>query len=363
LGTALNCTDNTFDHRQTSDADSSALDLVSQQIDDALDGGSIEDSLNGLELRLDHSERLVRLLTEKLELTALELGRIRNKTQTDNADAKQFEELNAEQQALKLLLHEFRSEWQDRYEGPSLQKISGQLEDVLDEIQRLPNLDATLIKQSLNGSYESNATDFETLPVEETHSVAGEAEESTASEESFVDAEEVSLIETLKIVVISSDQLSSADVGTAADDSTGDPEGCFWDLADAPDEDAEVAEWQSAIRTRDLCIAKLSDQQHQIAAHFNRSLDALTVEWDQTNPSESSVQELDILKALVQEQLRVAEVGISLNRAAVSRERMAVEYERSQLERRQSNEWSEDESSDEPPVLRRWLRFLSRKED
>jgi hypothetical protein len=333
------------------DAEPESIDSIAQKIDDALESGSIEDSLNGLEQRLDHSERLVRLLTEKLELTASELGRVRNRTQTQRADTQQFEELNAEQQALRLMLNEFKEEWQDRYEGPALQKLSGQLEDVLDEVQRLPS---TFTPTPSVESHDYQSPNYGEYSSEESTSDDEQVDAQPPADDCIA-AEEVSLIETLKIVTFDSGDTEST---IGLDDDCLDD--CFAQLKDKPSVEAPISEWESAVEARDRCIEELTRQQQHIVAHFNRSLDVLSDEWTSTDPSEDSVCELETLKGLVHEQLRVAEIGISLSRAAVSRDRLAVENQRTQQERTQAETSTNDPSSNESPVIRRWMRFLTR---
>ena len=337
------------------------FDAIAQQIDKALDGESIEESLNGLENRLDHSERLVRLLTEKLEMTAAELSRVRGKTQANKADSRQFEELSNEQQALRMLLNEFEEEWQDRYEGPALQKVSGQLEDVLGEIQRLPKTVAEVASDSFNqveqseyrykgipGDESSDNSIPESDPLDESNN---EPDDDEAVEE-IVESEAISLCDTLKIVMI-----DPHEVDFAADDD--DLNECFSKLEDTPSKDAPIDERETAVQSRDRCIEALGQQQRQIVEHFNRSLDSLCEEWEASNPNKDEARELETLKALVHEQLRVAEIGISLSRAALSRERSAIDYERSQ-QKRVKAEPEKPLGANETPIMRRWIRFLGR---
>lgn len=340
----------------------SSIDAIGRQIDAALDGRSIEDSLNDLEQRLDHSERLVRLLTEKLELTASELGRVRSRTQSGRPDAKQLETLNQEQQSVRLLLSEFKDAWKDRYEGPALRKISDKLDDILDEIQRLPRSLVEAGVEAPSTPATSGRGSGKEVQNESTLNVKSAGADSD-NDSGLIDADEVSLVASLTIVVMSVEELISGRETSGSQKSNESPdklEDCFSKLTDCPSGDATVGEWQSAVGLRDCCIQLLSRQQQQIVAHFNQSLTALTEQWESRNPSDDAVRELDTLKALVHEQLRIAEIGISLSRAKVSRERQAMDYERSQPKRQGTEPTKPEELSGESPAISRWMRFLDR---
>ena len=340
----------------------SSIDAIGRQIDAALDGRSIGDSLDDLEQRLDHSDRLVRLLTEKLELTAAELGRVRSRTQSERPDAKLLETLNQEQQSVRLLLSEFKDAWKDRYEGRALRKLSDKLDDILGEIQRLPrSLVAAGVDAPSTPATSGHVSGKEVLN-EPTLNVKSSVADSD-NETGRIDADEVSLKASLTIVVMSVEELISGGETSGPAKSNEGPdelEDCFSKLTHCPSGDATVEEWRSAVGVRDCCIELLSRQQRQIVAHFNQSLTALTEQWESRNPSDNAARELDTLKALVHEQLRVAEIGISLSRAKVSRERQAMDYERSQPERQWTEPTKPEELSDESPALSRWMRFLGR---
>ena len=333
-------------------------------------GSDAESTDNGelvvLQQRLGEKEKLVAVLTQRLEQAAEQLDRY----QRSGADRHLVSgsgipaELVDQQQTLVENLQRAIDRWEDMQAAATL----GRLEMQISELRDLVAGNLTVVVQP---------GDQETCP-SHTPSVSEPRQENVRAKN--VPTQTESGWESLKASLLS-DEAASDDDEAITDDRPVDidlvpvadlsrqqpvensADGAnVGDGATAPDpvdpELADPEQLHAAIDERDGYINYLLKR-----LRYATPID-LPEDWsDIENVSEAQRQRLESLNKMLEEKLRLAEVEFSVERARLSREERQLKQLEQQLDkdrRRAGNSANAVEDDESDPINNRWLKFLGR---
>lgn len=307
-----------------------------------LPGGDPESSptatarVHELESRLAERERLVAILTERLEHTADELDRLKRsggpcpRDNEKELSSSQAEEIHGTQE----LLRQFYDAWQERYEGPGLRRIENQLEELRELMstrpaapQSAPSMLAAYMSRSENGA---------------TTSAGGSVDTEQATAAGLDLPRSVACAEPVRIVLLTpADALPEDEVPLPA---AVDPEA------------HTLSELMEAVDVRDRYISWLCHRVRTVTGHLDEWLQRVT-------SSDCQLQQrIDEVEQLVHEQLGLVEVELSVERARMAREQARAAHAMQELTReREHPDRRHEPASAEgsaPASVKRWRRFL-----
>lgn len=317
--------------------------LNAPEVSETDDGQSSEDLVR----KLAERERLVEILTERLENAADELDRQKRAGMGLQAVASTGDvppELLGEQRAVAEQLDKFHSEWEERYEGPALRRLETGLEEIRSMLVDMPA--SSNSGQAPIATSTSSALDSILSRTESTKSQATElpAIVEEKNEEKNQPVRPVSRYQPIEIVLLSpGNEASDEHVPLPAQLDLA--EATPGDLRDAVNRRDEYISW--------LCrrVRSITERLEGWLAHLNESTD---------DANDSKISEL---RDLIHDQLQVVEVELSLERARLAREESRLKQEEVRLAREREQferEMAEHGGGgDDTAVARRWQRFMS----
>lgn len=304
------------------------------------------DKMQELETRLADREQLVAILTERLEQAADELDRVKrtggvvSKSANDDVDLTALVDRNNE---VESKLDQFFSAWEERYEGPALRRMETRLEELREQLEQ-----ATTQGLMTNaGGVAAQFLSGQNIDLQNANTQSETDEDSDHESELEAEAGSYSRADSrnapFQLVLISKDEV---------------PDDLDVPLPEPIDHD-DISEQalHQAVADRDTYITWLCHQMRQITGRLENWLSDLQVDSDNAALNER----VNDLESMIRDQLRVAEVEVSIERAQLSRERAKLQEEASQMAReREQLAKSLQNSSDEDdtPMLRRWKKFL-----
>jgi len=301
-----------------------------------------------LETRLADREQLVSILTERLEQAADELDRVKrsgggvvSKSPTDGVDLAALVDRNNE---VESKLEQFVSAWEERYEGPALRRMEARLEELREQLEQATT-HGLMSNPGIPGSQLPNGQTFEAQNTETEFETNVETScEPELDTESGNHGAKTSRDAPFKLVLISADEVP------------GDLDVPLPEPIDHDDISEQAL--HQAVADRDNYITWLCHQMRQITGRLENWLSNLQVESDDASLSER----VGDLETMIRDQLKVAEIEVSIERAQLSRERAKLQDETSQLardrEQLEKTLQSGGDSEEDTPLLRRWKKFL-----
>ncbi|NQV23740.1 MAG: hypothetical protein HQ518_05165 [Rhodopirellula sp.] len=303
-----------------------------------------------LETRLADREQLVSILTNRLEQAADELDRIKRSggvLSGTGADSAETAALLAGHSEVATKLDRFVSAWEERYEGPALRRMEASIEELREQLEQ-----ATLHGQvPANNAHASRFA----LDDNEVGQFSGEHDGSPLGRSqlaaSDIDQHALSVRRPLdapvRLVLISSDDVP---------DDLHVPLPCPFDELEATE-----PELRKAVNDRDAYIRWLCQQMRQITGRLEGWLGELQTESNDTDLH----KRVDEIEQLIHDQLRVAEIEVSIERARLSRDQSRLKEQTEQLARERdqfAKALTPTGDAEETPLLRRWKKFISNQE-
>lgn len=290
-----------------------------------------------LETRLADREQLVSILTSRLEQAADELDRIKrsggvlSKSMGDGADTAS---LLAGQTEVASKLDRFVEAWEERYEGPALRRMEASIEELRERLE-----------QAALQSLWKNPEHAQQLPRDTRSSIETDPDQSEDSN-GTVEARPARrpLEAPVTLVLVSSDEVP--------------------DDLDVPipqpvaDHDVPESELRKAVSDRDAYIRWLCQRMRDITGRLEGWLGELQTESDDVTLH----RRVDELEKLIHDQLRVAEIDVSIERARLSRDQAQLREQTERLAREREKIAKAIDPANEPedsPLLRRWKKFLT----
>tara|TARA_R110002072_G_scaffold233795_1_gene391366 strand:+ start:40350 stop:41429 length:1080 start_codon:yes stop_codon:yes gene_type:complete len=298
-----------------------------------------------LETRLADREQLVSILTERLEQAADELDRIKRSggvLSGSGANTGDTASLLEGHQEVAEKLGRFVDAWEERYEGPALRRLEAGIEELRERLEQ-----ATLHGHSSSG----NSAVSRLFPHDEVGLRSGTLNQSTI--ESPDHSETDSLLETapgrkpldapFRLVLISSDDV---------------PDDFDIPLPQMIDENnAEPSELRKAVTDRDAYIRWLC---HQIRSVTGR-LEGWLGEVQAGSDDVTLHRRIDEIEKVIHDQLRIAEIDVSIERARLSRDQARLNEQSEQLARERdqfARATAPGNADEDTPMLRRWKKFI-----
>ena len=301
-----------------------------------------------LETRLADREQLVSILTNRLEQAADELDRIKRSggvLSGSGADGGDAASLLAGHSEVAEKLDRFVNAWEERYEGPALRRMEAGIEELRERLEQA----------ALHGNFSSHDSTTSRFSLNDD-----DGAESNKQAESTLDSpnqpeqeipEEVPtrrpLDAPVRLVLISSD-----DVPDDLDVPLPEP---------IDDEDASPPELRKAITDRDAYIRWLCHQMRDITGRLEGWLSEVQAESDDATLH----VRVDELEKVIHDQLRIAEIDVSIERAKLSRDQARLNEQAEQLTRERdqlARAMNPNNSDDDTPMLRRWKKFITNQE-
>ena len=322
-------------------SDSTLLDQLAKKLNAApLQTEAIDfNRMQQLETRLADREQLVSILTQRLEQAADELDRIKRsggvlaKSSHDIEDAAA---LLAGQNEVTSKIDHFVAAWEERYEGPALRRMEAGIEELRERLEQ-----ATLhghwppLNHSSHGFEHSAGAPVQHVGTDDSESAA-----ETRPVRKPLDA-------PVRLVLISSDDV---------------PDDLDVPLPEPVDESSiSNPELRRAISDRDAYIRWLCQRMREITGRLEGWLGELQTESDDTTLH----KRVDELEQLIHDQLRVAEIDVSIERAKLSREQARLQEQTARLAHEREKLAKALDSSAEPddsPLLRRWKKFITNQD-
>lgn len=323
----------------TSKNDPGLLDQLARKLNAApLKTEQIDfDRIQQLETRLADREQLVSILTDRLEQAADELDRIKrsggvlSKSNSDGADTAS---LIAGQTEVASKLDRFVEAWEERYEGPALRRMEASIQELRERLeQAAPQSLWATQDQPQSFPEQDDGADRQSLDRSDDSAVQPDNPRPRRPLEAPV-----------QLVLISSDAVPD-------DLNVPIPE-------PIADQDVPESELRKAVADRDAYIRWLCQRMREITGRLEGWLVELQTESD----DEALHRRVDELEKLIHEQLRVAEIDISIERARLSRDQAQLREQAERLSREREKMAKAIKPTNEPedsPLLRRWKKFLT----
>lgn len=299
-----------------------------------------------LETRLADREQLVSILTERLEQAADELDRIKRSggvLSGSGANAGDTASLIAGHQEVAEKLDRFVDAWEERYEGPALRRLEAGIEELRERLEQATSHghsspDSSAVSRLfLNDEASRRSGIINQSTIESSDHAETEAlEEEPAAARKTLDA-------PFRLVLISSDDV---------------PDDLDVPLPQPIDEgNAEPSELRKAVTTRDAYIRWLCHQIRNVTGRLEGWLGEV-----QAGADDATLHKrIDEIEKVIHDQLRIAEIDVSIERARLSRDQARLNEQAEQLARERDqlakaiNPGINDEDS---PMLRRWKKFI-----
>lgn len=331
--------------------DSSLLDEIAKKLNAApVKSETIDfERMQQLETRLADREQLVSILTDRLEQAADELDRVKRSggvlsgSGSDGADAAS---LLAGHSEVAEKLDSFVNAWEERYEGPALRRMEAGIEELRERLEQAV----------LHGNFSASESVLSRYAVAEESpahdpSRYEDSSETELNSEQELDGELTTARQPLdvpvRLVLYSADEV---------------PDDLDVPLPEPIDEDdASESELRKAVKGRDAYIRWLCQQMRHVTGRLEGWLGELKTESDDA----SLHQRVDEIEQLIHEQLRIAEIDVSIERARLSRDQARLKEETNQLARQRDKfEKTLDPSGseEETPLLRRWKKFIKNQD-
>lgn len=305
--------------------------------------------LQQLEARLTDREQLVSILTDRLEQTADELDRIKRSggvhagSAADRADAAA---LLAGHSEVTEKLDRFVDAWEERYEGPALRRMEADIEEMRERIGQ------AVLQGNCPGS-ESSDSGAPGLG-ESTSQITDcdiESLNSTLNSKSELPADNIDtrrpLDVPIRLVLLSSDDL---------------PDDFEISLPEPIDEDdASEPLLRKAVTDRDAYIRWLCQQMRHVTGRLEDWLKKLQAATDDSTLH----KRVDEIEQLIHEQLRIAEIDVSIERAQLSRDQAKLQDQTDKLTREReqlAKNFNSSDSNDDTPMLSRWKKFIKNQD-
>ncbi len=305
--------------------------------------------LQQLEARLTDREQLVSILTDRLEQAADELDRIKRSggvhagSAADDADAAA---LLAGHSEVTEKLDRFVDAWEERYEGPALRRMETDIEDLRERIEQavlqgnFPASESPVSGVPSLGESTSQITDHDIEILKSTLNSESELPEDNIGTRRPLDV-------PIRLVLFSSDDL---------------PDDLEISLPEPIDEDdASEPLLRKAVTDRDTYIRWLCQQMRHVTGRLENWLKEL-----QTATDDSTLyKRVDEIEQLIHEQLRIAEIDVSIERAQLSRDQAKLQDQTDKLTREReqlAKNFNSSDSNDDTPMLRRWKKFIKNQD-
>lgn len=332
-------------------SDPSLLDELAKKLNAApVETEAVDfERMQQLETRLADREQLVSILTDRLEQAADELDRIKRSggvLSGSSADGSDAASLLAGHSEVAEKLDRFVDAWEERYEGPALRRMEAGIEELRERLEQA----------TLHGSFPGNDSIASRFSIDHENSIrSDEFDESSADPQnrSLVDESEDEvttrkpLDAPVRLVLISSDA-----VPDDLDIPIPEP---------IDDKNAAPAELHKGIKDRDAYIRWLCHQMRDITGRLEGWLGEVQSE----SNDETLHARVDEIEKVIHDQLRIAEIDVSIERAKLSREQATLNAQTTQLAREQekfAKAINSTDSDDDTPMLRRWKKFITNQD-
>lgn len=301
-----------------------------------------------LETRLADREQLVSILTDRLEQAADELDRIKRSGGVlagSSADGGDAASLLAGHSEVAGKLDRFVDAWEERYEGPALRRMEAGIEELRERLEQalhgnFTGSDSSASRHSGLGDSSSRFTDHDEATLDETLNSELEPAEDVVAVRRPLDV-------PVRLVLFSSDNV---------------PDDLDVPLPEPIDEDhATEPELRKAVTDRDAYVRWLCQQMRHVTGRLEGWLGELQTESDDVTLH----KRVDEIEQLIHEQLRIAEIDVSIERARLSRDQAKLKEQAAQLahEREQlAKTLNPSDSDDDTPMLRRWKKFITNQD-
>lgn len=302
-----------------------------------------------LETRLADREQLVSILTDRLEQAADELDRIKRSGGIHSgsaADGGDAASLLAGHSEVAEKLDQFVDAWEERYEGPALRRMEAGIEELRERLEQAVLHGNFSGSESSVASYSGLGDSSSPLAVREEETLETTVHSELESAESNVVARRP-LDVPVRLVLFSSDDV---------------PDDLDVPLPEPIDEDkASEPELRKAVADRDAYVRWLCQQMRHVTGRLEGWLKELQTEADDVTLH----KRVDEIEQLIHEQLRIAEIDISIERARLSRDQAKLQEQTDQLAREReqlSKALNPNNSDDDTPMLRRWKKFITNQD-
>jgi len=302
-----------------------------------------------LETRLADREQLVSILTDRLEQAADELDRIKRSggvLSGSGADSGDAASLLAEHSEVAEKLDHFVNAWEERYEGPALRRMEAGIEELRERLEQatlhgnFSSNDSTTSRFSLDDDDSPRSDDFDGPSLDTQNHSESEVSEDEAPSRKPLEA-------PVRLVLISSD-----DVPDDLDVPIPEP---------IDPEDAATPELQKGITDRDAYIRWLCHQMRDITGRLEGWLGEVQAESDDATLH----ARVDEIEKVIHDQLRIAEIDVSIERAKLSRDQATLNEQTEQLaldREKLAKAMNPSDSEDDTPMLRRWKKFITNQD-
>ncbi len=299
-----------------------------------------------LETRLADREQLVSILTERLEQAADELDRIKRSggvLSGSGANAGDTASLIAGHQEVAEKLDRFVDAWEERYEGPALRRLEAGIEELRERLEQATSHghsspDSSAVSRLfLNDEASRRSGIINQSTIESSDHAETEAlEKEPAAARKTLDA-------PFRLVLISSDDV---------------PDDLDVPLPQPIDEgNAEPSELRKAVTTRDAYIRWLCHQIRNVTGRLEGWLGEV-----QAGADDATLHKrIDEIEKVIHDQLRIAEIDVSIERARLSRDQARLNEQAEQLARERdqlAKAITPGTTDEDTPMLRRWKKFI-----
>lgn len=302
-----------------------------------------------LETRLADREQLVSILTDRLEQAADELDRIKRSGGVHSgsaADGGDAASLLAGHSEVSEKLDRFVDAWEERYEGPALRRMEAGIEELRERLEQAVLHGNFPGSESSVASYSGLGDSSSPLAVREEETLETTVLSELESAEDKVVARRP-LDVPVRLVLFSSDDV---------------PDDLDVPLPEPIDEDvASEPELRKAVTDRDAYVRWLCQQMRHVTGRLEGWLKELQTESDDATLH----KRVDEIEQLIHEQLRIAEIDISIERARLSRDQAKLKEQTDQLTREReqlAKALNPTDSDDDTPMLRRWKKFITNQD-
>lgn len=333
-------------------SDPGLLDQLAKQLNAApLKNESIDfERVRELETRLADREQLVSVLTERLEQAADELDRIKRTggvlSGVTNGGPDLASMLEGHQE-VSTTLNRFVEAWEERYEGPALRRMEASIDELRERLEQTGTQN-----QSSSTSFGDSVSSFDPASNEQDDEPLDEEssglvlQDTSVSEATGTQAHSL-LVAPIRVVLISNDEV---------------PDDLDVPLPEPVDShNATELQLRNAITCRDAYIGWLCQQVRDITGRLEGWLTSLRTESHDTTLH----QRVDEIELLIRDQLRLAEINVSIERARLSRDQSTLQegieqlnHDREQLAKGMTTGTEEEET----PLVRRWKKFMKPSE-
>ena len=304
-----------------------------------------------LETRLTDREQLVSILTGRLEQAADELDRIKRSGGVHSgsgADSGDAASLLAGHGEVAEKLDRFVDAWQERYEGPALRRMEAGIEELRERLEQavlhgnFSGGDSSISRYAGLGDDSTRLAEHDERTID---SLSNSGSESVEGQNVVVVRRPLDV--PVRLVLFSTDDM---------------PDDLDVPLPEPIDEDeASEPELRKAVTDRNEYIRWLCQQMRHVTGRLEGWLSELQTESD----DETLHKRVDEIEQLIHEQLRIAEIDVSIERARLSRDQAKLQEQTDQLAREReqlAKALNPSDSADDTPMLRRWKKFITNQD-